>query len=509
MKNNILALLIITILFSSCASTFNGKFQKVTVHSKTSKSKVYINGEKEASGRHAKAKMKRDAKVKQIRIETEGYKDQYIVHYQDRKSPWYIMSWIPFGVFIYTPFLDIGPKSFNYKKEVSVKEKLIPIKEKSLDEKYIFLKNTAFDIKEDALKVRKIRHSQLKKNKKNKFKEIESNDEVINFDNSIFSKSINDILTTYKYRDTTQTIFKSKTNSVYLSAEVTKIDLQYIYQRAARQHQNFLKTKMSITWSVLDTYGQVKYKKTLSSTSGEFSYDYNSENTVINSLDDAITASFLSFINTKKTRKLLEKTDKDEEKYDDTIVLKKSGEITSLAEAMSSTITIKTKDGHGSGLAISNDGYALTNFHVVATSQDDLTAITKDGKEYKAKLIRKNESLDVALIKFDATFEKHFSLPENRDYSIGNDIFVIGTPNTIELGQSISKGIISGERDKNDINLIQTDASVNPGNSGGPLISKKDNSIYGIVTSKVSGVGVEGLGFAIPAYKVKTALSIK
>ncbi|MCT4628737.1 trypsin-like peptidase domain-containing protein [Winogradskyella sp.] len=507
MKKIFIFLLVVPILFNNCASILNGKVQKnISVRTKNSKSVVYVNDTKQGSGRSVKSKMKRDGGVKQIRIETEGYKDQYIVHYQNQKSPLHILSWVPFGVLFYPPFTDYGIKSFNYKKEVSVREKLIPIKIKNEDDKYLFVSNTAFDIDEENLKVRKIRHRSLKKNKKNKFKEVDSNSDKLNFDNSIFTDALNEILVNYKYTDTTNTIFKSKTNSAYLSATIKELDLQHVYQSAARRYMSFVKAEVTIEWEFQDIYKQTKYEKKYKSLSGEFSYNYYSSDAVTLAVKDAISASFLKFISSNQVKKLLKKGKQQESKLD-IINLKKGNTIQSLPDAINSSVTVKVKEGHGSGFKISNDGYIITNFHVVASSKDDINIIFKDGSELKAKLIRQNEELDLALLKVDTSFDVHFNIPNEKSYTIGEDIFAIGTPKTIELGQTLSKGIISGERSNQEVQLIQTDASVNNGNSGGPLINNKGD-LLGVVNAKLSGFGVEGLGFAIPAELILKALSI-
>lgn len=507
MKKILIILLTLPLLLNSCASTLNGKVQKnITVRTKNSKSTVYVDGEKQGKGKAIKSKMARNGKVKQVRIETDGYKDQYIVHYQNQKSPLYILSWVPFGVLFYPPFMDYGIKSYNHKKDIAVKEKLIPINIKDENDKYIFVSNTAFDIDEKDLKIRKIRHRSLKKNKKNKFKDVDYNDKSINFDNSIFTDALNEILINYKYTDTTNTIFKNKSNSAYLSATITRLDLQHVYQSAAKRYMSFLKSEVEIEWNFQDIYGQSKYKRKFKTTSGEFSYDYNESNTVILSVKDAIAASFLKFIDDNKVKKLLEKGSEKETKLD-IITLTKSNNVINLNEAIESAVTVKVGKGHGSGLKVSKNGYIVTNFHVVAKSKDNIIVVFKDGTEMSANLIRQNEQLDLALLKVDITFDKHFNIPSTKQYAVGDDIFAIGTPKTIELGQTLSKGIISGERSNNEVQLIQTDASVNGGNSGGPLIDK-NGRLLGVINAKLSGFGVEGLGFAIPAELILNGLSI-
>jgi len=496
-------------MMNSCASMLNGKVQKnVNVKTKNSKSVVYVDNVKQGSGKDVKSKFARDTKVKQIKIVTEGYKDQYVVHYQNQKSPLHILSWVPFGVLLYPPMMDFGPKSYNYKKDVSVKEKLIPITTKTKDQKYLFVKNTEFDLDEKALKIRKIKHRSLKKNKKEKFKDVDTNVDKIEFDNSIFTSSLNDLLLKYKYTDSTNTIFKNKTNSAYLSAKISKLDIQYVYQRAAKRSMSFLQAEVNIGWDFQDVYGQTIYNKNYKAKSGQFSIDYNEEATSLLAVEDAIASSFLNFINNKKVKEHLAKDNIAKQKTLPLITLSRGNTINDVESALNGSVTIKVKEGHGSGFKISKDGYILTNFHVVANSKDDITVVTKENKEFKAKLVRQSENLDLALLKVEAGFASHFTLPNAKNYKTGDDIFIIGTPTTVELGQTLSKGIISGDRENDGVKLIQTDAGVNGGNSGGPMINKQ-GGLIGVVNAKLSGVGIEGLGFAIPAELISKALSIK
>ncbi|MFD0989187.1 S1C family serine protease [Mariniflexile jejuense] len=496
------------IMLNSCASILNGKFQKkVSIQTKNANSVVYVNDVRQGVGKNVKSKLARDRNVKQIRIETEGYKDLYLIHYQNQKSPLYILSWVPFGVLFYPPFLDSGAKSFDYKKDVSVDEKLIPISVKTEDQKYLFVKNTEFNLDENALKIRRIRHRSLKKENTKKFKDIDSNVEKIEFNNSIFTSSLNDILVKYKYTDSTKTIFKSKTNSAYISAKINELDIQFVYQKASKRYMRFLQAEVNVIWDLQDIYGQSIFNEASRNTSGQFSIDYNKESTSLLAVEDAITSSFLNFINNEKVKEYLEKGNMDEQEKLPYITLSKGKSINDIDSALDGTVTIKVSNGHGSGFKISGDGYIVTNFHVVANSKEDISVITKDNKEYKAKLIRQSENLDLALLKIDATFESHFTLPTTKKYKTGEDIFIIGTPTTIELGQTLSKGIISGDREKDGVKLIQTDAGINGGNSGGPMISKQ-GELLGVINAKLSGIGIEGLGFAIPAELISSGLFV-
>ncbi|MBC7922918.1 MAG: trypsin-like peptidase domain-containing protein, partial [Ferruginibacter sp.] len=179
---------------------------------------------------------------------------------------------------------------------------------------------------------------------------------------------------------------------------------------------------------------------------------------------------------------------------------------TTVEEAMNATVTIKHKEGHGSGCLMTKDGYVITNFHVVA-GMDNFQVLLQDGKSFSAKLVRKNEAADLALLKIDANLDFAYLVPSSKNYSIGQEVFAIGTPTSLDLGQTVSKGIISGIRKVEKSDMIQTDVSVNPGNSGGALINAK-GELVGIVNSKIMGLGVEGIAFCIPAWEIARLLSV-
>ncbi len=114
--------------------------------------------------------------------------------------------------------------------------------------------------------------------------------------------------------------------------------------------------------------------------------------------------------------------------------------------------------------------------------------------------------MDLALLKIKADNLQPFLL-EKELADIGTEVWAVGTPRSIELGQSVSKGVISGMRKAEDkeMNYIQTDAAVNPGNSGGALITK-DGRVQGVVSMRLTRA--EGVGFALPAPQVFKGLKL-
>jgi len=159
-------------------------------------------------------------------------------------------------------------------------------------------------------------------------------------------------------------------------------------------------------------------------------------------------------------------------------------------------VTIKGHKAHGSGFVISEEGYILTNYHVIKNN-GDVKIKFQMGFELPAKVLNFSEEHDLALLKVMGQGFTPLSVSA-KPTEVGDAVVAIGTPNSTDLSNTVTKGIVSGLRNyDNGIELIQTDASVSPGNSGGPLINS-NGAVVGIVSQKISGVSTEGIAFAIP-----------
>lgn len=156
--------------------------------------------------------------------------------------------------------------------------------------------------------------------------------------------------------------------------------------------------------------------------------------------------------------------------------------------------------GSGSGVIITSDGYIVTNNHVVEGGQN-IRVCLQDGTEYEATLIGTDSYSDLAVIKINATGLPAATLGTSSSMTVGDPVFAVGNPLGV-LSSSVSQGIISGldrtiNVDGHNMTLMQTDAAVNPGNSGGGLFNA-NGELIGIVNAKSYGLDVEGIGFAIP-----------
>lgn len=166
------------------------------------------------------------------------------------------------------------------------------------------------------------------------------------------------------------------------------------------------------------------------------------------------------------------------------------------------------QQGYGSGVIVSRDGYVLTNNHVVADA-DQVVVKTQDNVEHTAKVIGTDPKTDVAVLKIDASNLAAASLANSEEARVGDWVIAVGGPFGLE--NTVTAGIISATgRDAVGIadyeNFLQTDAAVNPGNSGGPLVNLR-GEVVGINTAIASRSGSSaGIGFAIPSNLAKTVM---
>jgi serine protease Do len=172
----------------------------------------------------------------------------------------------------------------------------------------------------------------------------------------------------------------------------------------------------------------------------------------------------------------------------------------------SSVVTVENSKGFGSGLIITADGYILTNYHVVENEKNISVKMGSDSK-VKAEIVKTNTDYDLALLKISQSNLKPLTFSAG-EAEVGDEVYAAGTPLDKSLGQTITKGIISGYREWNGVSFVQTDVSINSGNSGGPLLNSK-GEVVGIATMKASGKGIEGIGFGIPAKEALEMLNIK
>ncbi|MBE7018593.1 MAG: PDZ domain-containing protein [Ruminococcaceae bacterium] len=162
--------------------------------------------------------------------------------------------------------------------------------------------------------------------------------------------------------------------------------------------------------------------------------------------------------------------------------------------------------GSGSGIILSNDGYIVTNNHVIEGAST-IKVTLSDGTQYDATLVGGDARTDLAVIKIEGEGFPAATLGNSSELQVGELAVAIGNPLGNELAGSVTGGYISALNrsitvDDREFNLIQTDAAINPGNSGGALVNNY-GEVIGINSVKMSASGVEGIGFAIPIDEAK------
>ncbi len=165
----------------------------------------------------------------------------------------------------------------------------------------------------------------------------------------------------------------------------------------------------------------------------------------------------------------------------------------------------------GSGFIVTSDGYIVTNAHVISGATGDITVSTDNDKTYTAKTIWSDSNLDLAVIKIDAKDLKAVTLGDSDNVKVGETVVAIGNPISLEYERTVTSGIVSAlnrslmaENNLVAENLIQTDATINSGNSGGPLCNGS-GEVIGINAYKDSQG--EGIGFAIPVNILKPIIN--
>ena len=184
-----------------------------------------------------------------------------------------------------------------------------------------------------------------------------------------------------------------------------------------------------------------------------------------------------------------------------------------------------TATASGSGIIFSEDGYILTNNHVISSTTSSnsdnsyyqiseasklTVTLFNDSTEYEAKIIGKDEQTDLAVIKIEKTGLSKAEFADSDSIKVGEFAMAVGNP--IGMQSSVTCGIVSAvnrqvtDSDGKQYTLIQTDAAINSGNSGGALVNS-EGKVIGINTLKLSGTGIEGMGFAIPINSTKDITS--
>jgi S1-C subfamily serine protease len=516
---------------SGCTSIFLSKKQNVIIETKNAEAKVFNKNGELKIGIDKKSKIDRiGSQVLMVRI--PGYKDKRIlIQPVKRRVAFYPLALM--DVLIYPLAGGRYPKqyhSLSYKKNL-VLDNDYKYPTKKEDEKGIYAEGLVFSVADKLKDLRTFylteyngndfiaegerlmaaEDKKLEKKKKRSGKIYETS--TIAKDNSVkglydeITNDFKEILVKSGYVDTVNKIFRDDNNSIWI-----KGSLKNVNEFIAYQGERFRVLGSNVDWIVYNNFDEQIDSIRVFSYTDPLNVDYSTDDNFKIIFNEVFGMSYLKLHENESFKKLLKASNVPEAPLVQTRFTQPSGVVENVDHANSASVIIKRKDkGHGSGFAVSNDGYIITNFHVVSGTKKDQTekvsVILANGQELPAEVISFNRSKDLALIKINYNFDKAFLLKPTKEFKLMQEVYSIGTPKSIELGQSISMGIISSERKNNNNSLLQLGMSLNSGNSGGPVFDKA-GILVGVVRSKLIGSNTEGVAFAIPANEVIEALNI-
>jgi hypothetical protein len=301
-----------------------------------------------------------------------------------------------------------------------------------------------------------------------------------------------------------------------IGAKLTELNIQ---MKEEEMKYNFdpmkCRTDLLIEWNVLDKKrGQVVMK---SEHLGSFQFR---QEVYQNSdyIQKAYVNSLISFLSSGEFQELIKDADGfepkeifEEVKLESTIIQQAEAlefeDFSDLVKQVNKAcVSVITDGGFGSGAIIDQSGYVLTAYHVIE-GVNKVEVKFASGIQMPAEVINYSSLNDLAILKINGNGYPALKIAEEADAGLGDDIFTIGTPADLELGQSISRGIVSGKRKIEGQIYLQLDMAVSPGNSGGPLLNQK-GEVIGVVLRKIIDEGVEGIGFAVPSKELIEALNL-
>jgi serine protease Do len=524
-------LFIVLLDFSSCTSIFIPRKQNLTINTGDKKAKVYIDKEEVGEGKSVTTKVVKSG-AKQVIVKAEGRRDAYHMLLPIRRAysfwPLFILD-LPImivmnaegvenskNIFVYNKsnqFLAGDPEILRSSNNKYISIDAIGLKISNKDKDIVAYENIpykdnlieALDKREKEVDTRNTIKSDKISGKK---KKLLDDDKKIEEQDTKFSTQIYKTLRTSGFIDTINKVFLDQTNTLNLEANITKVKVFEIGSPAT-SFSTFLKSKLYLTWFIKNTFDE----KIDSIITSQYSANFPKGDKVDDIMfSNAVDESFHQLFKNKVFQKYLS-VDTNFSISDAMLTIPAiTSQVSEVSDGANATVTVKRKEGgHGSGFAISNDGYILTNYHVIAGNSinkpAEISVILSDGEEIPVKIVRFNRMRDLALLKVDRKFEKAFKLEQENSYKRLMEVYTIGTPKSLELGQSVSLGLVSNERKSNNNHLLQLSISINPGNSGGPLF-EKSGKLQGVVTSKLVGFATEGVGFAIPSYKIAGYLNL-
>lgn len=539
------SLVLTVLIFNNCATFFLPGKQKVTIQTSSEDAKIYVDNEKFGEGLSVTNKVKKGKAHEVAIVYGDGFvQENYVLLPSAKRSTGYYICQgvnagcvMAAGLGLWGLYSDYYlAKAFSFPKVVSFKDepRLIPSRDEN--SKYVYLSNIGLELKdvedqlywnsgvirkdlymaieesEEKTEEERVKQRKLEERRsKGKNKELLVDEEKdIKFKDVIFTEDLQRSLYEGGFMDTINDVFMDYNNSLFLEGKISDIDLFRIAPNKNVRSGRVYTARTRLTWYIKNSYGEVVDSITDVAFSENFSSDEDIVKKIVGSSVTELFYQLLEDSTFKNNSKLVNDFDP---KLELTTLNKPDSIVMDKRDAAEASVIIKTESGHGSGFAVTNDGYIITNYHVLVdrdkgSINENIIVIDFDGNELQGTVVKVNKYKDVALLKVNKDFKKAFYCTSTKSFRKMDDVYTIGAPKSISLGQSISSGLISNEREVNNNSLIQLSMAVNSGNSGGPIFSDNGN-LHGVVVSKLVGKGTEGVSFAIPSYKLLDYLKLE
>ncbi len=557
MKHNLISSLIAVVLISmllpGCALIFSPSRESVNVSCATPGATLHFDGDSVGTDK-ARIKFNKYHVYNIVTAEKEGYKSRNYCVTLDRYAPTIAFIMVDALAIVVPTFMikrndmldpsvELGDdlliipgvilasvistdlrhvKTHRYEKNPIIPA-LIPYDLRKSDEKYLLVDSTNIDVAaRDQTEAIYSRFSKYEDERPTTKKAKSYTNSRLTVNNTIFDRSLNYTLHKMRFIDTVNNVFPNFNNTLYLNATVRKIKFHEIkspYGNSSNltgggpEHMpnHLFAIELAIDWDVMDFYKQKLTTLRTVEKSDLFTISYNANKDdlvyeLYNALRDNMDLSIMSVRRKLTNRGLLKITDKQE--VVETIEIPvPSADIRQKNEFSKSCVKITIGDNTGTGAIISADGYIVTSYHLVAGNKA-VKVTFDDSTSAEATIVRRSENCDMALLKTEKSGLTPLLLSDNTDPEIGMDVWAVGANTAAGSGFNLSRGIISGVRRNNSLIMLQTDVSLNYGNTGSPLIDDKGAAV-GIVSFKIVQHGVEGLGFALSGHDVLKQLGLK
>ena len=405
-----------------------------------------------------------------------------------------------------TPALFMIPPAINKKRAKFKKRYSLPSLDplpKNTGSRSLSVTNISIDIPAGK-QVRKVYANYTNFKKSKEATEVKSN-RGLNIENSELQHRLNYLLTQTGHIDTTRKIYSSAFKEGSVSGKVIGVKEIFVGQK--------VQFEISTQWTLTNNVTETEVTSSIFRTPSFWGHDFmQNDKLAIEMIHYSLKSSLFQFLSEPSVSQFLNDESKLEEelyaKWKPIAVNSIGKTARNVIEAKDAVVTVKSKEGHGSGFFVSNDGYLITNHHVIAGQKENLTVVLDDDVELKAEFIRSNPVYDLALLKIDSSNLPFLRLSNETNFEDGTDIYAIGTPQHVDLLKTVSAGVLSAQRlDKKQV-VLQTDVRINQGNSGGPMILP-NGEVIGVVNAKLIGAGVEGISFAIPSSYIKDVLKLQ